>query len=147
MADEGTVRILERVAVRSGTITIRALGDVHPEFRALTVSQYRALALVASAADGLRVGEIARRMGTRPQAAGRIIQRLEAQGLLWVERGAQADRRAVVVRLTELGSRTWSEISERRQAHLAAALEGVVLPPGADEVLEAVACAIERYTS
>lgn len=147
MADEGTIRTLERISVRSGTITIRALADVHPEVRALSISQYRHFALVASAPDGLRVGELARRSSTRPQATGRIVQRLEARGLVWIERGAQADRRAAVVRMTGLGETTWAEIGERRRQLLAAALEGVALPSGAEAVLEAIACAIERYTA
>lgn len=147
MADEGTIRRLERVAVRTGTITIRALADVHPEVRSLSVVQYRILALVATSSDGLRVGELARRSSTRPQATGRIVQRLEAQGLVWSERGAQADRRAVVIRLTDLGRSTWSEISQRRMELLAAALEGTTLPPETDAALEAIATAIERFTA
>jgi DNA-binding MarR family transcriptional regulator len=148
MAHEELLHALERVVVRSGTITSRAFADVHPDLRTLTVHQYRVFALVASAPDGVRVGELARRSNSRPQATTRIVQRLEAKGLVGYERGALAeDRRAVVVRLTDLGTRTWSEISDRRRELLEAALEGVTLPPETSAVLDAIADAFERYTA
>ena len=147
MRDEETIRALERIAVRSGTITTRAHAEVHPEMRALTLVQYRVLALVASAPEGLRVGELARRSSTRQQAVGRIVRRLEAKGLVRSERGAQADLRVVVVRLTDLGQRTWDEISQRRRELLEAALEGADLPPQTRQALESIAAAIERFTA
>lgn len=147
MGGEGRVRMIERVVERGGTITARALAEVHPEVRGLTVSQYRVLVLIANAPDGIRVGELARRSSSRPSATSKIVGRLEAQGLVWVERGAQADRRAVVIRLTDQGTRTWAEISTRRRELIEAALAGVELPPGADEALGAVAAAFERYTA
>ena len=147
MADSETIAALERLVVRSGAITTRALAEVHPEVRALTISQYRVLALVASSDDGLRVTELGRRANTPASAIGRIVFRLEARGLLWSERGTTADRRAVVVRLTNQGSRTWAEISVRRRELLAAALEGVPLARESAEMLEAISDAVERYTS
>ena len=147
MTDEHVIRTLERLILRSGTIAVRAFAEVHPEVRALSLSQYRILVLVAGAPDGLRVGEIARRTSTRQAATGRMVRRLEGQGLVWTERGGQADRRAAVIRFTELGSRTWSEISERQRHLLAAALEGVLLPPDTSAVLEAITTAFERYTA
>lgn len=148
MADEETIRALERVAVRSGTITTRALAEVHPEVRALTVSQYRAFALVACAPDGLRIIDLARRSSALPQATTKIARRLEEKGLVWYERGANArDRRAVVIRLTDLGVRTWSEISARRRELLEAALDDAELPTETRAVLQAIAGALERYTA
>jgi DNA-binding MarR family transcriptional regulator len=148
MTDEGVIRALEQVVVRSGTITTRALAEVHPEVHALTISQYRAFALVASAPDGLRVVELARRSSSLPQTATKIVQRLEAKGLVRYERGALAeDRRAVVVRLTDAGTRTWTEISARRRELLQAAVEGADLPTDAGRVLEALAAAFERFTA
>jgi DNA-binding MarR family transcriptional regulator len=146
MADEATIRALERVIVGGGAITSAAVIGP-PEARALTLGQYRALSLVASSADGLRIVELARRKGRQPQAATKIIQRLEAKGLVWLERGAGADRRAVVVRLTELGEHAWAKIGERRRELLAAALEGAELPADAAALLRAVAAAIERHNA
>lgn len=147
MTDEATIRVLERVVVSSGTITSRAFSEVHPEVRGLSLIQYRMFALIATAPDGVRVVELARRARATPQPTTRITQRLEARGLVWMERGTQADRRAVVIRLTDLGERTWSEISKRRRELLEAALEGLTLPADAQEVLEAIAGAFERYTA
>ncbi len=147
MADEGTIRALERLILRSAPIAALAFAEIDPDVRGLSLAQYRILILVATAPDGLRVGEIARRSSTRQTASGRMIRRLEAQGLVRTERGSPDDRRAALIRLTELGSRTWSEISERQRKLLAAALEGVLLPPDTTAVLEAIASAFERYTA
>lgn len=52
--------------------------------------------------EGARASELARRAGMSAQAMGEIIDELEAEG--WVERIADpSDRRAKIVRLTELG--------------------------------------------
>jgi DNA-binding MarR family transcriptional regulator len=146
MADEELLRALERVVVSSGTITSRAFADVSPEIRTLTVHQYRVFALVACAPDGLRIVELARRSSSRPQATTRIVQRLEAKGLVVYVRGALIrDRRAVVVRLTDPGAQTWRGISDRRRELLQEALEGLALRPDTTELVGAIAEALERY--
>lgn len=147
MADEGGIRTLERMIVRSGTITTRALAEVHPEVRGLTVSQYRVFALVADTPDGLRVTELARRSSSRMSATSKIVKRLETHGLVWAERGVPPDKRVVVVRLTDAGGRTWAEISTRRQELLGAALTGIELPTDTVAGLEVIADAFERFTA
>jgi DNA-binding MarR family transcriptional regulator len=144
MSEEAVVRNLERIAVQSGRVTTQALADVHPEVRDLSVSQYRLFALVALAPDGRRVGDLARLAAARPQATTRLVQRLEAKGLLWSERGSLADRRAVVVRTTEAGARAWAEISVRRRELLSEILAGTMLQPETASVLELIAQALER---
>jgi len=146
MPDDKVVRTLERISIHSGTITTRALADVHPEVRDLSVSQYRIFALVASAPDGMRILELAQLASTRPQATTRLVQRLEAKRLVWTERGSLSDRRAVVVRTTSEGSRAWDEISARRRELLAEALADASLPPGAASMLDEIARALERAT-
>jgi DNA-binding MarR family transcriptional regulator len=145
MTDGETVEALARVVVRSGSITTRAMGETYPEARGLTVNQYRVLVLVATADDGLRVGEIARLGGTTSQTATRLVQRLEIRGLLAVERGVPGDRRAAVVRVTKAGARAWADISESRRAHIARALEGIDLPADTAAILDAIADAFARY--
>ena len=147
VSDESLVRALERLALRSGTIDAQALAQVHPEVRLLTLRQYRVMALLSAAPEGLRVGDLARRTSTRPQATGRIVDRLEAAHLVWRERGALADKRGVTIRLTETGRHTWTEMSVRRRELLAAALEGVDLPPETEAVLETIAAALESFTT
>jgi DNA-binding MarR family transcriptional regulator len=144
--DDEVIRSLERISIHSGTITTRALADVHPEVRELSVTQYRIFALVASAADGMRMLELAQLASTRPQATTRLVQRLEAKRLVWTERGSLADRRAVVVRTTPEGSQAWEEICDRRRELLSEVLRGVQLPPGAASTLDELAQALERAT-
>jgi DNA-binding MarR family transcriptional regulator len=144
MPDDEVVRCLERISIHSGTITTRALADVHPEVRELSVSQYRIFALVASAPDGLRMLELAQLASARPQATTRLVQRLESKDLVQTERGTLADRRAVVVRTTDAGSRAWDDICVRRRELLRSALDDATLPPGAEAVLDEVARALER---
>jgi DNA-binding MarR family transcriptional regulator len=143
MQDDDVIRCLERISIHSGTITTRALADVHPEVRDLSVSQYRIFALVASSPVGLRMLELAQLASTRPQATTRLVQRLEAKHLVWTERGALADRRAVVVRTTDAGTRAWDEISIRRRELLGEALSRLSLSPGAAAMLDEVARALE----
>ena len=147
MVDNETIEALELLIVRSGAITTRALAEVHPEIVALTVSQYRVLALLASAEDGLRVTELARQGRTPVSAVGRLVFRLEDKGLLWSERGTMPDRRAVVVRLTDQGRITWAEITDRRRQLLKEAIEGVPMPPGIADAFEAISEAFEQFTA
>jgi DNA-binding MarR family transcriptional regulator len=145
MPDDDLIRSLERISIHSGTITTRALADVHPELGGLSVSQYRVFALVASTADGIRMSELAELSSTRPQAATRLVQRLEAKGFVRSERRSLDDRRGVVVSTTDQGSRAWAEISARRRGLLAEALAATTMAAEAASVLEDVARALERY--
>lgn len=139
------VEAIERVLIRSGGITTRAVTEVHPETRGLTVSQYRGLVLIATSPDGLRVGELARLARTSSQTATRLAQRLERRGLVIIERGSEEDRRASIVRATASGTRVWSDICARRRRHIARALEAVELPDDAETTIDAVATAFARY--
>jgi DNA-binding MarR family transcriptional regulator len=143
MPDDGVIRAIERIVVLGGTITNRAVGEVHPEIRDLSVSQYRILALVASTGSGLRVSELARLAVASPQATTRLVQRLAAKGFVRSVRGAFADRRAVVVETTELGARAWAEISARRRELLGVALAGIDVPEAADRLLADLQLALE----
>jgi len=140
------IRTLERISIHSGTITTWALADVHPEVRDLSVSQYRIFALVASAPDGIRMSELAQLASTRPQATTRLVQRLEGKGFVWSERGSLPDRRAVLVRTTDQGSRAWAEISARRRELLAEALAHTTMPKGAAPILDDIARALAEQT-
>jgi DNA-binding MarR family transcriptional regulator len=145
MAEDGVIGALEQIVVHGGTVTNRALAEVHPEIRDLSVSQYRILALVASAGSGLRVSELARRAMTSPQATTRLVQRLAAKGFVHSVRGALADRRAVVVETTERGARAWAEISARRRELLGQALDGLDLPAVSGSILADIELALEAF--
>lgn len=80
-------------------------------------------ALQAIGPDGVRLGELARRLGTSKQAVTKTVASLEAQG--YAERSPDpADSRAVIVRRTSRG-REMLRISARavRRAHRALARE------------------------
>src|SRR6187397_1434596 len=78
----------------------RLHASLHPELGTkLTPSKLRALELLAQH-DGLRVGELADRVGVDDTTATRLVDRLEELGL--AERhGEDSDRRATLVELTE----------------------------------------------
>ncbi|TDD36504.1 MarR family transcriptional regulator [Actinomadura sp. KC06] len=59
-----------------------------------------------------------------PSSASRLCDRMEAAGLI-IREGALADRREVVLRLTEEGQALFAELSERRRSAVAEALAGM----------------------
>jgi DNA-binding MarR family transcriptional regulator len=105
---------LERLAVAMVGLTTLALNKASPEHD-LTFPQWRALLIIGEAADGLRIGEIAARLGVTLPATGRLIRRLERRGLVALAPDA-ADRRATRARLTVLGDDVRREIVGYRRA-------------------------------
>ena len=78
----------------------------------LTATQYNALRILRGAgADGLSCGEIGVRMVTTVPDVTRLLDRLEARGLISRERPAN-NRRVVVTRITDEGLRLLSELDE-----------------------------------
>ena len=73
-------------------------------------------------ADGLRISELAAALRIAPRSATEVVDGLAEKGL--AERGADpADRRAVVVRLTDAGTATLAH-ADRARAEAAAELFG-----------------------
>jgi DNA-binding MarR family transcriptional regulator len=76
----------------------------------LTATQYNALRILRGAgAEGLSCGEIGVRMVTTVPDVTRLLDRLEARGLISRERPAN-NRRVVVARITDDGLRVLSEL-------------------------------------
>jgi DNA-binding MarR family transcriptional regulator len=119
MAQEEVVRALEALIANGGIMTSRAL-QAHPETSGLSVTQYRLYVYIVTS-EGLRVGDLARRMGAKPQTTTRLVQRLEARGLVTTER-SERDRRLVIVRATPTGRDLWSDIVRRRRSAIQQAL-------------------------
>jgi DNA-binding MarR family transcriptional regulator len=96
----------------------RLHASLHPELGTkLTPSKLRALELLAEH-DGLRVGELADRVGVDDTTATRLVDRLEELGL--AERhGEDSDRRATLVELTDEGSELISGVAAQRQRFFA----------------------------
>ncbi|HZE29794.1 MAG TPA: MarR family transcriptional regulator [Gaiellaceae bacterium] len=91
---------------------------LHPELGTkLTPSKLRGLELLAQH-DGLRVGELADRLGVDDTTATRLVDRLEELGL--AERhGEEGDRRAILVGLTAEGEELVAGVSGQRQQFFA----------------------------
>jgi DNA-binding MarR family transcriptional regulator len=97
------------------TLASRRLhASLHPELgRQLTPSKLRALDLLAEH-DGLRVGELADRLGVDDTTATRLVDRLERLGL--AERAAvEGDRRATAVELSPDGEELMAGVVAQRQ--------------------------------
>jgi DNA-binding MarR family transcriptional regulator len=118
--DERIVEAIERLMVESVSITTIALGQASPDFE-LSFPQWRALVVVGSR-DGMRVGDIAERIGSAVPTTSRLIRRLERRGLVVGERD-DADRRATIVRLTADGERLHVALVECRRDLVRVALE------------------------
>ena len=99
----------------------RIHASLHPELGSkLTPSKLRALELLAQH-DGLRVGELADRVGVDDTTATRLVDRLEDQGLAQ-RHSEEADRRATLVELTDEGSELVSGVVAQRQEFFAEVL-------------------------
>ena len=96
----------------------RLHASLHPELgRKLTPSKLRALELLAQH-EGLRVGELADRVGVDTTTATRLVDRLEELGL--AERHSEeSDRRAILVGLSEEGRELVAGVVGQRQQFFA----------------------------
>ncbi len=114
------VEAIEGILVGGIGLTTRALAEA-AEATDLTLRQWRVLVVIADE-DGVRIGELARRLGVAEPSASRLARRLERQGLVTVERD-EADRRATNVRLSDQGRRTRDTVLDRRRELVAHATE------------------------
>lgn len=96
----------------------RLHSSLHPELgKKLTPSKLRALDVLARH-DGLRVGELADRVGVDDTTATRLVDRLEDLGLA-ERKSEQGDRRAILVGLTDEGRELVAGVSAQRQQFFA----------------------------
>lgn len=125
--------VLVAISVRS----LAATGDV------VTVSQLRVLMLVAGR-SGVNVAAVAVELGVHRSNATRVVDRLVRAGLL-TRVPDPADRRRLVVELTDDGRRLVTDVDDHRRAEIATVLARI--PPerlaGADAVWRAFADAGE----
>jgi len=124
----------------------RLLASLHGETGRLTPTKLRALDVLAES-GGLRLGELAQRVGVEETTATRMVDRLETLGL--VHRSASAaDRRVTVVTLTARGEEVVAVMEEQRRAFFADVL--IALDPEEREELvrlSAKAAALVRSRS
>ncbi|MEK6274299.1 MAG: MarR family transcriptional regulator [Actinomycetota bacterium] len=94
----------------------RLLASLHPGAPTMTPTKLRALDVI-SQKGGVRVGELADRIGIDETTATRLVDRLEEAGVA-ERRSAAADRRVIVVGLTPAGIVLAREVARRRQLFL-----------------------------
>jgi DNA-binding MarR family transcriptional regulator len=144
---QGLVDAVDRFIRVSVGLTTVALED-HGSGPDLTLHQWRALVLTAEAGEvGLRVGEIARRLGIALPGASRLVARLEGRGLVLPERDP-SDRRATIVRPTAAGTVLWEAVRMRRRTLIADVIATLALGPDdpAVDVLDRLAGGLAAFS-
>lgn len=102
---------VERVLSTAVLLWNRADQGLEP---AVSPIQLRAVEAIARFGR-LNLGGLAEELGAIPSSTSRLCDRLEAAGLV-VREAARADRREIIVRLTDQGERLHAELTRRRRA-------------------------------
>lgn len=95
-------------------VSARSLASVE---HTLTLPQFRMLVVLHSR-GAMSLSRLAEHLAVNPSTAMRMADRLTAIGML-TRRDNDADRRIVHLALTDNGSRTVTEVTERRRAEIA----------------------------
>jgi DNA-binding MarR family transcriptional regulator len=142
--DDPVVMAVERLLAAGIGMTAWAIGR-SPRAATLTIAQWRVLVLAARI-EGLRVGEIAARLGMSQPSASRLVRRLEARDLVRATRSPD-DRRATVVTLTNVGQALVRDVMARRQARVEEALRDRPRSgeQGAAAIIEAIAARVSEF--
>jgi DNA-binding MarR family transcriptional regulator len=135
------IRALERLAVGSVAITERAIASAGTD---LTFVQWRVLLIVGEQEGGVRVGEIAERIGAHASPTSRLISRLKSRGVVMTEKD-ELDGRATRVRLTSVGRTLRGRVLEHRRQDLATVAPKLELTPGEVTAIGAVARVLEWF--
>lgn len=110
------VDVVVRASRLFGSLIAATLAQVEPP---VTMPQWRVLVLASE--DGCRVSTIAEDLSVHPSNATRIVDRLVTAGLV-ERRRDDADRRQVLVVLTEPGRRLYETAMDLRRTRIEAAL-------------------------
>lgn len=113
--DVGAVMAATRVLVAVSAQSVAAVDGV------VTLPQLRVLVMVASR-GGLNLGAVAAGLGVHPSNATRAVERLVVAGLL-DRRDDPADRRNLLLELTERGRALVERVMDERRASIAAILD------------------------
>ncbi len=119
--DERVVEAVERLMVEAVGITAVALGSANPGVE-LSLPQWRALVVINASTRGVRIGDIAKQLGSAVPTTSRLVRRLERRGLVEANRD-ESDRRATLVRTTPHGAAVHRALVARRRALIQLALE------------------------
>ncbi len=136
---------LERIVIGAVGLTSQALERAAPGVD-LTFSQWRALLVLGEPVDGIRVGEVAARVGVTLPATSRLLRRLERRGLVTLQPD-EMDRRATRARVTALGHDVREAILAFRRTALREIAEhaGASRAAAPGRAIRALAGSFERY--
>ncbi len=116
-SEQTVAESLERIIFAGVALTTVAIGAARPDFE-LTFPQWRVLVVLGESDTGMRIGEVARRVGVTLPATSRQVHRLERRGLIEVSPDDR-DRRASRARLTVAGRQVQAAIIDDRRARIA----------------------------
>lgn len=141
--DQGSLLdALDDLSIEVVALTALAL-DQGGQERDLTLAQWRALVLIASA-DGVRASDLAARLGMSRPSMSRLVRRLTQKGLVDTTTDP-SDGRAVILSSTAVGRRALLDTRRRRRRMVADALDrqATPLPDGLHTGLRAIVEALE----
>ena len=118
--EPGVIDALEQLIGAAVGLTTVAISQAAPAD--LRFQQWRALVVVGHR-GGVRVGELATRIGMSMPSASRLVDRLEARGYVSTSRDPR-DGRGLIVALTDHGAEVRQAVMVRRRSLLAEALAG-----------------------
>ncbi len=126
-ADEVVTAVLtaSRLLVAVSARSLAAVGET------LTLPQFRML-VVLDSRGAMNISRLGEHLDVIPSTAMRMVDRLVASGMLARE-ASEANRREIVVRLTDAGRRVVREATERRRAEIARIV--AAMPPAQREGL------------
>lgn len=142
--DEGLVAALDELVGAAVGVTTVALAQTVLG-QDLTLPQWRALVVISSA-DGLRVSDVASRIGMSRPSMTRLVQRLQRRGVIVAE-ADPSDGRAMILRATPAGMamRVATMSGRRRLIIDALGTRPEALSPDLAHGLRSIAKALERY--
>jgi DNA-binding MarR family transcriptional regulator len=121
--DHLSVRVWLRMLACANLIEGRVSGSLRARFDT-TLPRFDFLSQLERSADGLRMSEISRRMMVTGGNITRVAEQLESEGL--IARSVPADdRRASIVRLTDVGRRAFAQMAHEHEAWIVAMFGGL----------------------
>ncbi len=140
---EALLDALDDLSIEVVSLTARALAQGGTE-RDLTLAQWRALVLIASA-DGVRASDLAARVGMSRPSMSRLVSRLERKGLVRATTDP-TDGRAAILSSTPTGWQALRDTRVRRRRMMADALAraGRTIPGSLEAGLRAIAVVLDE---
>lgn len=137
--DAALVGAVDALLMAAIGLTTRSLAA--SAVRDVTVAQWRMLALLLEENAGIRLTDLADATGMSISSASRMANRLIARGLV-DSRSDPADRRAILVTLTQYGRSTVQGVVRHRHAAVADALASRSVSNGFGEDLRVLAATL-----